>query len=356
MSPWAASGLAWGDMPGTSLVETAISQAQEKLEGAPATTVVLYLTPDFAREAPQAIKAAARKASCLQVSGGLVAHPFTEQDTVLDRSAAAVLLLSAPEGSEAPRLPSSPQAHPLTLTQPHPAAPQFWYDSRHGLECAGGPLWSQGRLQEALQVDITLGQHPCLTSVSLGLQPLSLPLQATTDQGFRLLTVSNLPALDSLRRVLPPELRERQPLHTLFVLPQLPDGQSEPHRPIAILEAHGDGSLTLSEALPPNTPFTWAMRLPVAAEMDMNRQMESLSRQMPKPCFGLMHACLSRGPWFHGGEDANRAAWRHHFGDLPLLGAYGNGQICPRPHQGGAHLIHNSVVTLLYGDPETQES
>lgn len=336
VSTGAASGLAWGDAPLPQLAEAAVRQALARLSAARAAAVLLYLTPDFAREAGAALKAAARAASCLNICGGLAAHPFTEREAVLDRPAAAALVLTAlPPGPEGPR---------LTYSHRHPASPQHWHEApRFGLECAPGPLWSQGRLQDGHQVDMALGGLAQARDISHGLQYLTPPLDITACDGLRLLQVGHSPALESLRRALPPELRERQPLHTLFALP--PGGPGEA---VAILESHADGSLTLAAPLPQGSTLCWAARQPLAAEAELNRQLADLARRQPRPWFGLMHACIGRGPWFHGGEDANRAAWHRHFGDLPLLGAYGDGQIIPSP-PGGARLVHNSVLTTLCG-------
>ena len=338
--PGAASGLAWGDAPLPRLAEQAVQQALHKLGRDRADAILLYLTPDFARDPAPALRAAARAGACLQVTGGLVYHPFTEQEAVLDRPAAAALVLTGlPEQSAPP-----PVAPRLTYRSHHPAARHHWEDGpRFGIECAPGPLWAQGRLQEAHEVGLPLPGLAVELATSHGLQLLAPPLEITAVQAHQLLQVGHSPALESLRRALPPEQRERPALHTLFAVP--PAG---PQAAVPILEALPDGRLILATPLPVGTPICWAARRPLAAETELQGQLEQLAERCPAPLFGLMFACIGRGPWFHGGEERNLQSWRQRFAplDLPLLGAYGDSQISPRA-EGGAGLIHNSVVTAL---------
>ncbi|WP_303783237.1 FIST C-terminal domain-containing protein [Azovibrio restrictus] len=335
--PGAASGLAWGEAPLPRLAEQAVHEALAKLGRDRADAILLYLTPDFARDPSPALRAAARAGACLQVTGGLVHHPFTEQEAVLDHPAAAALVLS-----DLPDLPASLPR--LTYRSHHPAARHHWEDGpRFGIECAPGPLWAQGRLQEAHEVGLPLPGLTVELATSHGLQLLAPPLEITAAQAHQLLQVGHSPALESLCRALPPEQRERPALHTLFVVP--PAG---PQAAVRILEALPDGRLILATPLPVGTPITWAARQPLAAETELQGQLHELAERCPAPLFGLMFACIGRGPWFHGGEERNLSSWQQRFAhlDLPLLGAYGDSQISPGA-EGGARLIHNSVVTAL---------
>lgn len=333
----AASGLAWGDAPLPRLAEQAVQQALRKLGEDRADAILLYLTPDFARDPAPALRAAARIGACLQVTGGLVYHPFTEQEAILDRPAAAALVLSG--------LPQGTASQPLLIYRSHhPAAPHHWEgQGRFGIECAPGPLFAQGRLQESHQVALPLPGLHIKTATSHGLQLLAAPLEITASQSHQLIQVGHSPALESLRRCLPPEQRERPALHTVFAVP--PAGTQAA---VPILEALPDGRLLLASPLPVGTPITWAARQPLAAESELQAQLQDLAEGCTAPLFGLMFACIGRGPWFHGGEERNLSSWQQRFAhlDVPLLGAYGDSQISPRPED-GADLIHNGVVTAL---------
>ena len=65
-----------------------------------------------------------------------------------------------------------------------------------------------------------------------------------------------------------------------------------------------------------------------------------------RPNFAVMFSCLGRGPLFYGNEDRDLLAFREQFPDLPLIGAYGSGQIAPV--DGENRLFQNAVITLLY--------
>ncbi|MGV0951628.1 MAG: FIST C-terminal domain-containing protein, partial [Azonexus sp.] len=64
-----------------------------------------------------------------------------------------------------------------------------------------------------------------------------------------------------------------------------------------------------------------------------------------KPDFALMFSCLGRGPLFYGNDDRDLLAFREQFPGVPLIGAYGSGQIAPAG--GKNQLFRNTVVTLL---------
>jgi hypothetical protein len=68
-----------------------------------------------------------------------------------------------------------------------------------------------------------------------------------------------------------------------------------------------------------------------------------------RPDFALMFSCLGRGPLFYGNDDRDLLAFREIFPGVPLLGAYGSGQIAPAGD--GNRLFQNTVVTLLSKAP-----
>jgi small ligand-binding sensory domain FIST len=114
---------------------------------------------------------------------------------------------------------------------------------------------------------------------------------------------------------------------------------------VPILAANADGSLTLAEALEPGEPLRWAIRQPLSAEQDMRQSLLAAVNPGKKPDFGLMFSCLGRGPLFYGNDDRDLLAFREIFPGVPLVGAYGSGQIAPAAD--GNRLFQNAVVTLL---------
>ncbi len=89
-----ASALVAGNDPLPGLAEQALAEALEKTDARQANGVLLFLTPEFSRHAQQTVIAVARAARCTQLVGGIAAGVFTDSGWVLDRPAAAVLVLA----------------------------------------------------------------------------------------------------------------------------------------------------------------------------------------------------------------------------------------------------------------------
>jgi small ligand-binding sensory domain FIST len=195
--------------------------------------------------------------------------------------------------------------------------------------------------------------------VSSGLRLLGEPQRIDCSSGYDLQTLGGRRALDSLTRALPAELRDRAslPLHHLTAV-LIDDENRETaaaalatgrYRPIAIVAANAEGSLTLAERLPAGQYLAWASRQPLPAEADMRQTLARLSASAPRPACALMFSCIGRGPFFYGGEDRDLDIVRERFPGLPLLGTYGTGQIAPTAN-GVQHLnrqLQNAVVTAL---------
>jgi len=168
---------------------------------------------------------------------------------------------------------------------------------------------------------------------------LSLPLAVNAVAGYDLCEVGSLAAIASLQRSLPAELRTEPPLHQIVVA-------RRPGTPAApILAANADGSLTLATALAIDEPVRWAIRQPLSAEQDMRQSLLTAVNPGKRPDFALMFSCLGRGPLFYGNDDRDLLAFREIFPGVPLVGAYGSGQIAPAGN--GNRLFQNTVVTLL---------
>jgi small ligand-binding sensory domain FIST len=55
---------------------------------------------------------------------------------------------------------------------------------------------------------------------------------------------------------------------------------------------------------------------------------------------------MGRGPYFFGGEDRDLAIVKERYPGLPLIGAYGGGQIAPLFD--GNRVVHNAAVLGLF--------
>jgi small ligand-binding sensory domain FIST len=331
-----ASALVAGRQPDPALAEAAVRQALSQAGLSQAGSVILFLTPDFARQAQAAVKAVARAAGCLQVFGATAAGIFNETDVLLDQSGAAVLVLDHLEHADSAVTPQLSLACGTTLPQPWRQG-----EARAGLLQSDGKVWAHGRLSEEPMASLPLAGLQAQCIISNGLQLLGQPATVDSVRGHDLLILDGEPALENLRRRLPAGLRSKPPLHHLVLV----KNQADPA--IALLCANADGSLTLAEPPQAGEQVLWAIRQPLGAETDMRQTLAAAVDINTQPDFALMFSCIGRGPLFYGQDDLDVAAFRTLFPHTPMLGAYGSGQIVPGPQ--GNRLFQNTVLTLLCG-------
>lgn len=363
-----ATALVSGNDPLPQLAEQAVNEALEKAGLTHANGVLLFMTPDFARQAQQTITAVARAAQCTQVAGGIAAGVFTEAGWVLDRPAAAVMVFGrglslghpvAPNPSGEPLLSYSGGAFPADWSA---AGARFGGSFTGTVGYADPVAWQQSRIAEQQRCCVQLLDTHASIGVSSGLRLLGEPQRVDASSGYDLELIGGQSALQCLSRVLPPAYREQSPLplhHLTAVLidvenyhsaedaqAALADGR---YRPIAIIAANNDNSLTLAERTIPGQMLAWAIRQPLSAEADMRQTLTRLSTDTPDPIAALMFSCIGRGPYFYGGEDRDLDVMRECFPGLPLLGIYGTGQIAPTVagNQRINRQLQNAVVTAL---------
>lgn len=331
----AATSLVTGVRPAPELAKEAVRTALERAGVDQASQVLLFLSRDFARQPQPAVIAAARAAGCLSVAGCTANGLFTEGGWQLDQSAAAALVIASPDNSAVPEAP-------LLSFSSHTRLPFDWQadKARAGFLDSDGVAWMHGRVAENGNAELRLSSGKVALALVNGLRPLGNPVPIDQSRGYELGRVGGQPAIDSLRRALPPELRQNPPLHQIALL-RHPD---EPG--IAILAINGDGSLTLADTLENDATITWAIRQPLAAEQQMRAALTTLAARHPQPAFALMFSCIGRGPLFYGNDDRDLLAFRETFPATPLLGAYGSSQIFP--HAGKNRLYHNAALTLLF--------
>jgi hypothetical protein len=341
-----ASSLVSGLYPMPELAANAVHNALQGAGMQRADSVLLFLTRDYVRHAQPAIVAAARAAGTLQVSGCTAFGLLSERGWLLDQPGAAALVI----GEIAPAAPADDHNQPLLSFSGQHTLPYAWQamPERAGLLDAEAVTWAHGRISDQPGAEIRLpGVHTRLC-LSPGLRLLNLPLTVNAASGYDLRQIGGLAPIDSLRRHLPGELRADPPLHQIVIV-------REPGAPaIPILTANADGSLTLAEPLAVGEHIHWAIRQPLSAEHDMRQSLLAAPQgdflrgavdPEKKPDFALMFSCLGRGPLFYGNDDRDLLVFREQFPGVPLIGAYGSGQIAPVGDRN--RLFQNTVVTLL---------
>jgi hypothetical protein len=360
----AASALLTADDATPQLAAAAVRLALDRADLGQASEVILFLSPEFARHAAAAVTAASRAAGCLQVFGGIAAGVATEQGWAMDRPAAAALVIgelpanrnddTADDGSgdAAPRASLCGNLHlPVEWAAPRTRFGLLYSDS---LSSQPTPVWQGARIAHAGHAELAVPGCSVEFAVSTGIAVQAERWRVDEAAANELVRVVSLRdgasagAASSLKHALPIALREQRPLPIHLAGAWVEGVADRAARLVPLLSANADGSITLAESLPPGTVLSWATRLPATAEADMQRQVDALSARCDArpPAFGLFLSCIGRGPFFYAGPDRDLDVVQGRFPGLPLIGAYGSGQIVP----GGESvvLLQNTVITALY--------
>lgn len=359
-----ATAIASADKADPELAAAVVRAALERAGVGIAHSVLLFLTTDFAHMAHAAVVVASRAANCLQVTGCTAPGVLTEEDWVLDRPAACAMVF----GGECGLAAHAPADAPLLSLAAPNAATDGWLHGggqRYGLLSTdnsahgAGRIWCHGRMADEGRGETAIAGARAAIGVSRGMRILGPPLPATVN-GRDVLKTGAQPALNALLRELPREMREMEklPFHLLAagIVSGDPAHAIEEGRyalvPI-IAASHDERSLTLTRPLEPGAQVFWAMRQAEAAASDMVSRVDDLAARLgAKPDFGLLFSCLGRGPYFFDGEDRDLAAVKARFPGMPLIGAYGGGQIAPLFD--GNRQVHNAVVLSLFAAHATE--
>lgn len=356
--PTIATALASATKPEAELAAAVVKEALFRAGTDIARGVLLFLTTDFMHQAHAAVVAASRAANCLQVTGCTASGILTDEDWVLDRPAACAMVFGSGFGLGAPRGADTPL---LTLAAPSAAtdnrlsgdARRYGLLSTDNSAHGAGRIWCHGKMASDARCETTISGVSAAIGVSRGVHSLGRPLPAVT-RGHDVLKVGNHAALNALLRELPLEMREMEklPFHLLSagIVSGDPTNAIEEGRytlvPV-IAASHDERSVTLTAQLEPGAHLFWTMRQALATENDMRQTADRLAGELGMaPEFGLLFSCMGRGPYFFGGEDRDLAAVKERFPGLPLIGAYGGGQIAPLFD--GNRVVHNAAVLGLF--------
>lgn len=365
----AATALLVADDASPALAAEAVQKALDRAGRTQAQQVILFLSPEFARQAAATLAAVSRAAGCLQVFGSIAAGVLTDEAWAIDRPAVAVLVLA-----DLPALSDAVLNHsarddacagaPVFSLCGKSHLPAEWTrqtadedsatagEARFGLlyndtlSTRDAPVWQGARLSTNEHASLRFAGFDTALGLSTGLAIDGEQLPVEAAEGHELIRLGGHRALDSLRQSLPPSLRQQRPMpvHCVSAIVRGP-GDETPHL-VPILSANADGTVTLAEPVAPRARLSWALRLPANAEADMKQMLDELAPRAPQPAFGLFLSCIGRGPFFYAGEDRDWALFGQRFPGLPFIGAYGSGQIFSADHQ--YRLLQNSVITALF--------
>jgi small ligand-binding sensory domain FIST len=302
---------AWGVLTGTEEVEgrPAVAVLAVRSETIVATTLLAPLREDTPDEAAR------------QIGRGLGASPF----------AGLLVLLPDPFAGRPDHLLEA-------LARQAP-----------GIEAIGAAASSDPSIDKTFQfygrnvatralagLHLSGGRH--LVGITQGCQPLGEPCRVTRGEGNMILQLDGRPALDVLRARLPGALADsldRLGSHLFVGLP--PDPSQEAIAPgeylvRSLIGADADrGALAIAATIREGLPILLVLRESQAAREDLKSMLRRLGAQAAGQGvrFGLYFNCAARGTSLYGLPGIDTAYISGTFGDLPILGFFGNAEIAP---------------------------
>ena len=353
-----ATSIALGHQAPPALAVQAVTDAMRKAGITRANAVLLLLTSEFASNPQAAIKAAAKVATCTQVTGCSATGIFTEDEWVLDAPAAAAMVFGDKVNLGLAR-ENQTQQPLLTIAAPN-AINNIWLDNdtRYGGisgDATGrGPfsVWQNAKGDVTGHIETFISGVKMATKAAHGLHILNTPKQVQASHQFDLQQLGRYQALKSLQKawdnysLAPAPL----PLHLMMAVyadsaETILQGNYQQSTLISLDEV--TGSITLAHTIPPGQYLSWALRDASYAQADMTLVTDILATELGvAPDFGLLFSCLGRGPYLYNGEDLDLKIVTKRFPNMPLLGFYGNGEIACI--NGKNQLLPYSTVLSLF--------
>lgn len=106
------------------------------------------------------------------------------------------------------------------------------------------------------------------------------------------------------------------------------------------------GGLAVTSALLRGMVVQFHVRDAETSANDLARQLTAARGEGVRPNGALMFSCLGRGQGLYGRPDFDLEAIRDTFGELPIGGFFGNGEIGPLGHHRGRTFMHGYTTAL----------
>lgn len=221
------------------------------------------------------------------------------------------------------------------------------HGERRSFQWQGPEITVQGAAGLLLTGDFALR-----LGVAQGCQPIGQPSRISRAQGNKIVELGGRPALERLQETvaaLPKQEAERA-AHSLFAGIALeeaehPIGQGDLLvRPLVGVDPNS-GIVAVAEQVREGQTIQFVLRDARAARADMRRMLESLyaATCRIRPRFGFYFNCLGRGVGLYGDPNHDLTLIKEFFGDLPLIGFFGNGELAP---VGGRNYAHSYTGVL----------
>jgi small ligand-binding sensory domain FIST len=170
-----------------------------------------------------------------------------------------------------------------------------------------------------------------VVGLTQGCSPIGLPHSVSRSQGQILFSLDEKPALDVLREEVGAPLGADPRSWLANIHAAIPvAGSDRPDYVVRNIVGIGPehGLVAIADTIGPGDRVMFVRRDPDSAERDLHRMLVDLkSRATVKPKAGLYFSCLARGPNLFRHEAHELKAIQEAFGDIPIVGFFGNGEI-----------------------------
>ena len=338
-----ATGLSYGTHPIIDHAARAVRIALDKAGIEQAESVLLFMTPEYEKDAEAALRVAARAAGCIQISGCIGYGILTEHDWILDSPGIAAMVFGkgtvisshVTQDTDAVLCFSTPQGFDPNWL--HDTTPHIGAITSDPLNQGNYKLWQGSRVKVDGNVALGINNVETGFSIAQSFKTLTRPRVIDSAEGLDVVRIEDSPALEVLLDALPASLKKKSelPLHLLlggviFGRPENAIHEGRFHLDHIISTNPESHSITLTSELQPGEHLFLAIRDTYAAELGMQQAVEEATRKLSaKPDFGLLFPCLGRGPSFYGGRDRDIEILAAAHPGMPFIGFYGNGEIGP---------------------------
>ncbi len=213
-----------------------------------------------------------------------------------------------------------------------------WRDPEIGLHGASGML--------------LMGDFALRLGVAQGCQPIGEPSRISRAHANQIEELDGRPALERLQKTVAalPKQEVERAAQSLFAGIAHEEAEHPVRqgdllvRNIIGVDPHS-GMVAVAEQVRQGQVVQFVLRDARAARADMRRMLESLytATQRLRPRFGFYFNCLGRGVGLYGDPNHDITLIREFFGDLPIVGFFGNGELAP---VGGRNYAHSYTGVL----------
>lgn len=189
-----------------------------------------------------------------------------------------------------------------------------------------------GRVMDAGLSGVMLSADvPVAVGLSQGCSPIGPMHTVSKSEDNVLIEIDGEPALDVLLADIDPPLGEDldESLADVHVAVPVEGSDTGDYMVRNLMGASPEqGWIAIGETAEPGDPVMFCRRDEASARLDMKRMLSDLKRRANgTPKAGIYFSCIARGPNLFGPGTSELAMIHEEFGDFPLVGFFGNGEI-----------------------------